>query len=54
VGILADLSLVTLRHEDSGAEAGLIGHTLAEIKDWTFFLGPSGLSASGTGSSLAT
>jgi hypothetical protein len=49
VGILAVLSLVTLRQEDSGAEAGLIGYTLAEIKDWTFILGPGWVVGVGNG-----
>ena len=49
VGILAVLSLVTLGQEDSGAEAGLIGYTLAEIKDWTFILGPGWVVGVGNG-----
>jgi hypothetical protein len=48
-GILAVLSLVTLGQEDSGAEAGLIGYTLAEIKDWTFILGPGWVVGVGNG-----
>jgi hypothetical protein len=49
VGILAVLSLVTLGQEDSGGEAGLIGYTLAEIKDWTFILGPGWVVGVGNG-----
>jgi hypothetical protein len=49
VGILAVLSLVTLGQEDSGAGAGLIGYTLAEIKDWTFILGPGWVVGVGNG-----
>ncbi|MDQ4019448.1 MAG: DUF4386 domain-containing protein [Actinomycetota bacterium] len=49
VGILAVLSLVTLGQEDAGAEAGLIGYTLAEIKDWTFILGPGWVVGVGNG-----
>ena len=49
VGILAVLSLVTLGQEDSDAEAGLIGYALAEIKDWTFVLGPGWVVGVGNG-----
>ena len=49
MGILAVLSLVTLGQEDSGGEAGLIGYTLAEIKDWTFILGPGWVVGVGNG-----
>jgi len=49
VGILAILSLVTLGQEDSGGEAGLIGYMLAEIKDWTFILGPGWVVGVGNG-----
>ena len=49
VGILAVLSLVTLGQADSGAGAGLIGYTLAEIKDWTFILGPGWVVGVGNG-----
>jgi len=49
VGIIAVLSLVTLGQEDSGAEAGRIGYTLAEIKDWTFILGPGWVVGVGNG-----
>ena len=49
VGILAVVSLVTLGQADSGAGAGLIGYTLAEIKDWTFILGPGWVVGVGNG-----
>src|ERR671919_1091698 len=49
VGILAVLALVTLGVEESGAEAGLIGYTLAEIKDWSFILGPGWVVGVGNG-----
>jgi hypothetical protein len=49
VGILAVLSIVTLGQEDPGAEAGLIGYTLAGIKDWTFILGPGWVVGVGNG-----
>jgi Domain of unknown function (DUF4386) len=49
VGILAVLSLVTLGQEDSGGQAGLIGYSLAEIKDWTFILGPGWVVGVGNG-----
>jgi Domain of unknown function (DUF4386) len=49
VGILAVLSLVTLGVQESGAEAGLIGYTLAEIKDWSFILGPGWVVGVGNG-----
>ena len=49
VGILAVLSLVTLGQANSGGGAGLIGYTLAEIKDWTFILGPGWVVGWGNG-----
>ncbi len=49
VGVLAVLSLVTLGVQDSGAQAGVIGYTLAEIKDWTFILGPGWVVGVGNG-----
>ncbi len=49
VGILAVLTIVTLGQADSGAEAGRIGYTLAEIKDWTFKLGPGFVVGIGNG-----
>ncbi len=49
VGIVAVLTIVTLGQADSGAEAGRIGYTLAEIKDWTFKLGPGFVVGIGNG-----
>ena len=40
---------MTLGVEDSGSEAGLIGYTLAEIKDGTFILGPGWVVGVGNG-----
>ena len=56
VGILAVLAIVTLRH-DAGADAGALGglrRTLAEIKDWTFLLGPGFVVGVGNGLIWAT
>jgi hypothetical protein len=52
VGILAVLSVVTLRQETPGGDAselGAIGYTLAAIKDWTFILGPGFVVGIGNG-----
>jgi hypothetical protein len=49
VGILAVLSIVTLRQEIPGADAGAIGYTLAALKDWTFILGPGFVVGVGNG-----
>ena len=49
IGLFAVLSLVTLGQEDSGAQAGLIGYTLSEVKDWTFILGPGWVVGVGNG-----
>jgi hypothetical protein len=52
IGILAVLTVVTLRIEDSGADAGTLGtvsYTLAAIKDWTFNLGPGFVVGVGNG-----
>ncbi len=49
VGIIAVLAIVTLGQADSGAEAGRIGYALAEIKDWTFKLGPGWVVGIGNG-----
>jgi hypothetical protein len=43
VGILSILSVVTLRQEAAGADAGslvAVGQSLVAVKDWTFLLGP--------------
>jgi hypothetical protein len=52
VGILAVLSVVTLRQEPPGGDAsalGSIAYTLAAIKDWTFLLGPGFVVGIGNG-----
>ena len=52
VGILAVLSVVTLRQDTPGGDAGAlggIGYTLAAIKDWTFILGPGFVVGVGNG-----
>src|SRR5215217_9278046 len=43
VGILSVLTVVTLRQEAAGADAGSLltaGQSLVALKDWTFLLGP--------------
>jgi hypothetical protein len=40
VGILAMLGIITLTQQVAGANEGTVAYTLAEIKDWTFLLGP--------------
>jgi Domain of unknown function (DUF4386) len=49
VGILALLSIVSLSQEDAGGEEGAIAYALAEIKDWTFLLGPGFVVGVGNG-----
>jgi uncharacterized protein DUF4386 len=49
VGILAVLSIVTLRQETPDGDLGAIGYTLAAIKDWTFILGPGFVVGVGNG-----
>ena len=49
VGILAVLSIVSLAQENAGGEEGAIAYTLAEIKDWTFLLGPGFVVGVGNG-----
>ena len=49
VGILAVLSVVTLRQETPGGDVGAIAYTLAAIKDWTFILGPGFVVGLGNG-----
>lgn len=49
VGVLAVLSVVTLRQETPGGDLGAIGYTLAAIKDWTFILGPGFVVGVGNG-----
>ncbi len=49
VGILAVLAIVTLSQQDAGGDEGAIAYTLAEIKDWTFKLGPGWVVGIGNG-----
>ena len=52
VGILSLLSLVTLRQDAAGADAGslvAVGNALVAIHDWTFLLGPSFVVGVGNG-----
>jgi hypothetical protein len=49
VGVVALLALVTLSQADAGGEEGAIAYTLAEIKDWTFKLGPGWVVGIGNG-----
>jgi hypothetical protein len=49
VGILAVLSVVTLREEAPGGDTGAIAYTLAALKDWTFILGPGFVVGVGNG-----
>jgi hypothetical protein len=52
VGILSVLSLVTLRQEAAGADAGsllAVGESLVALKNWTFLLGPGFVVGIGNG-----
>ena len=52
VGILSVLSIVTLRQDAAGADAGALvvaGESLVAIKDWTFLLGPGFVVGVGNG-----
>ena len=52
VGILSVLSIVTLRQDAAGADAGslvVVGESLVAIKDWTFLLGPGFVVGVGNG-----
>jgi hypothetical protein len=52
VGILSVLSLVTLRQEAAGADAGSLlttGRSLVALHDWTFLLGPGFVVGVGNG-----
>jgi hypothetical protein len=40
VGILSMVTIVTLRNHAVGPAEATVAYTLAEIKDWTFLLGP--------------
>ena len=43
------LSIVSLSQENAGGEEGSIAYTLAELKDWTFLLGPGWVVGVGNG-----
>jgi len=52
VGILSVLTLVTLRQEAAGADAGslvAVGQSLVALHDWTFLLGPGFVVGIGNG-----
>jgi hypothetical protein len=52
VGILSVLSMVTLRQEAAGADAGsllAVGQSLVAVHDWTFLLGPGFVVGIGNG-----
>jgi hypothetical protein len=52
VGILSILTLVTLRQEAAGADAGslvAVGQSLVALHDWTFLLGPGFIVGIGNG-----
>ena len=49
VGIVAVLSIITLRQQVAGASEGTVAYTLAAIKDWTFLLGPGWVVGWGNG-----
>src|SRR5690348_547166 len=49
VGILAIVTIVTLRQQNAGPDEGTIAYTLAAIKDWTFILGPGFMVGWGNG-----
>jgi Domain of unknown function (DUF4386) len=49
VGILCMVTIVTLRNHTVGAAEATVAYTLAEIKDWTFLLGPGWVVGWGNG-----
>ena len=52
VGVLSVLSMVTLRQEAAGADAGsllAVGQSLIAVHDWTFLLGPGFVVGIGNG-----
>lgn len=49
VGILCMVTIVTLRNHAVGTAEATIAYTLAEIKDWTFLLGPGWVVGWGNG-----
>jgi len=49
VGIVAMVTIITLRQQSAGAAEGTVAYTLAAIKDWTFLLGPGWVVGLGNG-----
>jgi hypothetical protein len=49
VGILSMVTIVTLRNHAVGPAEATVAYTLAEIKDWTFLLGPTWVVGWGNG-----
>jgi hypothetical protein len=49
VGILAMVTIVTLRNHAVGPAEATVAYTLAEIKDWTFLFGPQWVVGWGNG-----
>lgn len=49
VGILCMVTIVTLRNHPVGSAEATVAYTLAEIKDWTFLLGPGWVVGWGNG-----
>jgi len=49
VGILCMVTIVTLRNHAVGSAEATVAYTLAEIKDWTFLLGPGWVVGWGNG-----
>ena len=49
VGIVSMVTIVTLRNHAVGAAEATVAYTLAEIKDWTFLLGPGWVVGWGNG-----
>ena len=49
VGILCMVTIVTLRNHAVGPAEATVAYTLAEIKDWTFLLGPQWVVGWGNG-----
>jgi hypothetical protein len=49
VGILSMVTIVTLRNHAVGPAEATVAYTLAEIKDWTFLLGPGWVVGWGNG-----
>jgi len=49
VGILCMVTIVTLRNHAVGTAEATVAYTLAEVKDWTFLLGPGWVVGWGNG-----